>query len=371
MRTPQPNRLFSHINMPRLWDSWTWVNCFSLLLLFLIIGIRPSYADDQDGWHFIWPNEMQPQKMWNITRQVQPGVILSVGTERGFILGAQIAHSTNNSPLNHLVLLDYNQNVNLINRYNVALLDLSLVDNLADYMHLRLNASFEEIQDALSSRVVSDETAQILSSSSNFFKWKRRVRNAGSNFVWEKFYNPPRTSMIPLRRIRARQFSESVYLHDEPLFFAIQALAKSGRIRVTQTDLTSDKDLDDIRDWIEESRLPLSILDISNAWQRRYMNRQLLEKLISSFEKVANNKSVLQITGHASLIETLLTMDIESGDSMAPWNYTGYTFGYIRKWSSISKFVKFLRYFGPISKPRNTLKSYESAYENRCSELFL
>ena len=40
-----------------------------LVLLSILINPYCSHADPVDklGWHFVWPNEIQPQKMWNIT----------------------------------------------------------------------------------------------------------------------------------------------------------------------------------------------------------------------------------------------------------------------------------------------------------------
>lgn len=339
--------------------------CLSIVVN--ILSFSNAHADDdREGSYFIWPNEMRPQKMRSITSKVQPGIIASVGTERGFILGALAANATKDDPQNILYLIDYNHENNRINEYNAALLDLSLKGDLADYKHLRLKATFEEIELLLKKRPTSRKTQNILSRRENFEHWTK-VRDIDENFVWEKFYDPPINSFGPRRRYRAKQFTESVYLHNKELFASIQKLAKEGKIIVQNINLA---DAGEVREWtdaIRERKTPLSIVDVSNVWHRRYMKPKQFVQLIDSLNQVANDDSILQIANQVSIIGIFTVLDIGSGDSMAPWNYSGYTFGHIRIWPSTKLFDASLRYLFQASKPVNGLRHHKGP----CSTLLI
>jgi hypothetical protein len=276
-----------------------------------------------------------------VIKNAKPGVIVSVGTERGFILAGMVNRATGYSAANRLLLADDNLRANNYNRYNIALLDLTRPGDIDEFKRLRETNSFDQIQSLLRQRQVSVSSREILSNPVVFNQWLEWVRGEDYS-VWEGFNRPPVRSLNPFRAARARQFTDAVYAHNPEIFNSVQAMAKSQRITVANINLTSRRDVNDLRDLVLASDEPLSVLDISNVWQRAYSTAGELEYLFATMSVVADDGAIVQITNQLPKLAQMFKVDSGAGERIL-WSYSGFNYGAIRgNWQSFGAFSKYL-----------------------------
>src|SRR5690606_12068517 len=68
------------------------------------------------------------------------------------------------------------------------------------------------------------------------------------------------------------RFRNVNYLFDDLLFRRLQNMAREGRIWAQPIDLNESQEFEQVIFWMNDQSIPLSILDISNSWWRRYIS---------------------------------------------------------------------------------------------------
>lgn len=237
---------------------------------------------------YVRPNERSPEKAKKILFEAPEGVYVSVGTERGFI-GASMAMNTT-----HLVLVDYDLNVNLFNQLNIFLLKIAV--DLNDYRYLRNNADHDYIIKRAHIHGISDAELGFISNQNVFYFLKHIVRNP--------FFLRP----ISIWALNSSIANKTHYLKDQTLFNRIHKLAKEDKISVLQINLNDSNSIEILSSHIEKLPHPLSVLDISNAWWGDhknprtgknifgYMQREQLGQMLLKMGRFANENSLLLIT---------------------------------------------------------------------------
>ncbi|MDX6769365.1 MAG: hypothetical protein SF051_07520 [Elusimicrobiota bacterium] len=232
---------------------------------------------------FVRPNELYPEKARGILAAAGEGLYASVGTERGFIGAAMAPRAT------HLLLMDRSAAVAEYNRMNVAL--LRLARDRAEYRRLRLEGSAREAARLSEERGLPAADTALLADPAAWRKW--RSAQSGN----------------PLNARSGGVFRGSNYLHDDALFARLKSMADGGRIAVTRAVFNDPASVRRLADGIDAAGVPLSVLDLSNAWWSGYLPRKALRGLLDAARAVAGPEAVLLIT---------------DGDTTTGWTYHGF-----------------------------------------------
>lgn len=233
-----------------------------------------------DAW--CSPNERSPVHQLPFVAEAGSGIQVAVGTERGFMSLAI------NENLNGLVLADYEIGNVFYNRVNIALLQVAR--DREHYLHLRLDATFEEWQKALrdSGNIKIDPT---YFNEESFRHWQSSVRrdNYFAPFHRRYFRNQP----IP----PTNQFKEANYLFDDKLYNRLALLAKSGRIQSLQLDLTDERSVNQLVAAIRDSGERIAILDVSNAFDGGFgIEPNQAQAIAARFLPASDERSIILIT---------------------------------------------------------------------------
>jgi len=234
------------------------------------------------GVGFIVPNETQPLRLKpTLSHLPVQGLLLSVGTERGFISAAMAQ-----GHIQGLVFLDLNPNVVLFNLMNKAL--LALANDRNDYLHLRLQADFKQLQNQLAkkNRLLSKENLNLLKRPELWAWWQQHVQNSSA---WLSFHRPAEQNTDA-------SFKEVNYLFDDHLFATLSSLAKTDRIFVYQGDLLSHESLMQISRVSEYLDLPYALIDLSNSWQEGYMGHESTNALLKKLMPFAQPNSLINFS---------------------------------------------------------------------------
>ncbi|MGE3683146.1 MAG: hypothetical protein AB7G93_15595 [Bdellovibrionales bacterium] len=246
------------------------------------------------------------RRLLSALKDASPGMLVTVGTERGFMEAA-------NAPsINRLVIIDKSEAVITYNQINILL--LRMAKDRDHYLRLRLRPDIEEWNAAARFAGLSSEEQRFLVR--HQAQWKIRV---AEHYLFRNFHRPPRANAA---------FAEVNYLFDDGLFAPIQDLARTGGIETYHIDL---EDLEKVTELIVRLRLiglPLSILDLSNAWMGRYLSREGLTHLIAELNGLASDKSLLVITDLPLI---------------GSFRYTVYTFDHIREYRNMEAFSRMLQ----------------------------
>lgn len=341
-----------------------------LILLFLLVTACNSQAEfldfgttsnspppPKERHAFLAPNEVYISKLPPLLHGSTEGVYVSVGAERGFI-GASI--SSKNS---HLLLIDIDPNVTFYNKVNTALLSLAQTGNRQDYWKLRMTATNDEWLSAIGFRSPPETVKEILSNPETWRWWEKNVRDVGTKeeptwwrYVYDSSWRTPSDQGA---------FQDTIYWYNDNLFLRIQALAKDGKIQAHTLDLNDSQKVQELTEKMKTSDLNVSVLDLSNVWQKEYMKRRIVKELISKFGIIAHPQSVLLLTDQDSFIPGFFTLGRHlrsHGPPQWPFVFRAYTFRYIREKGGVP-----FRSFGSFYKSRNKLVEIKKGF---CSFLF-
>lgn len=240
---------------------------------------RPDVA----GWDpyapFLAPNENSPALMKSIVSKSNGGLYVAVGTDRGF-MGAALSGS------DRLLLIDRDNTAVLFNKINVALLRMSKKGKggREDYLHLRLNATPEElIARAASSSLLNAEQKKLLSDKTLMESFKQSLTGRG----FQRFHQASDN---------LNAFGGANYLYDDRLFGHVQNLAKQGRIEAHQVDWQNKTAIDKIVVRIKDRKIPLGVVDVSNAWEFGFIKQDSLEYLMKGFSSAGQKESLFLFT---------------------------------------------------------------------------
>jgi hypothetical protein len=266
---------------------------------------------------YVVPNETQPQAIAPLIAGAPSGAYVSVGSERSFI-GASLIEQTT-----HLLQIDADPMTLMFNRVNTALLALAAKGDRENYRHLRFNASFDDWQAALNARDLLPEYKNLLSRMDVWKWWKLYFRDYGGYWSfginakkWGYFLAPEKRT-TPDRE----EFEKGVYLFSDEKFSRLQKLASTGRIIQLKVDLNNSESLSTLFNELKQQKIPLSVLDVSNAWEETFTKKMALEHLLKVSSSVADSGSVFLTSVKLSLLKLPTPRN--------GWGYRGYTFEYI------------------------------------------
>lgn len=241
---------------------------------------------DQESW--ISPNEYFPEALKWVLKEAPNGLVISVGSERGFI---DLALAKN---VTHLLLTDNNRAVVLFNSINIAL--LKLAENQASYLYLRLDATIENWREKVHHSInLDDESKRLLTDKRSFDFWIKMVRKCKKLGFYALHQWHHKRPLPPLRPYIQTYFKNSNYLQNNNLFNRLSSLAKRNRIQAVHIDFSEEKLLDLVQ-LLEFKKIRLSVIDVSNAWWPKYFGLKRLGEIIGDFFTLAENKSIVVVT---------------------------------------------------------------------------
>jgi hypothetical protein len=311
--------------------------------------IRTSTAGDYFGGGvnsrgpiYVVPNELNPEAAIPILEHAEAGAYVSVGAERGLI-GALLSKQ-----VTHLVQIDLVPEVVLYNQLNVVL--LKVAQNRQDYLELR-GGSESEWKKRSTSTQLNDREKQILASAENA-KFFASVEGGARERLANTAY-----------------FKGSSFLRDEKLFAKAQAMAKANRIQVLQGNLTDYPRLLTVANELKSRGIQISVLDMSNAWEEKYIGPVGIQDVVKSLSPALFAKSIIMGTSVSECIVSHLCF----------WNFRAYTFELLSRWiGTQAEDSSLLRLFAKKKSPdanrlytdANEVKLYVGASARTCQAAF-
>lgn len=248
--------------------------------------------------NFLVPNEKNLGLVRSQFSTGATGIYVSVGTERGFMSAALTGEKTK-----ALVLIDRDANVASFNHVNKAL--LALARSREDYLQLRLQSSFEDLQKrVLQDPHLSAENKETLMDASIWQWWQLQVQQSAE---WRVFHQDPR-----LREDTS--YRDTNYLFDDQLFQAVSSLAKQNKIFVMHSDLAADQVVFGLTELSQHLQQRLSYVDLSNSWQEGYLGHQKTLQLLTDLSSA--------MSPFTRLVFTYQALDFQGGNQRTIFKYS-------------------------------------------------
>lgn len=253
-------------------------------------GLENSYLweiTQIDSTDYQRPTENQTQYIrQSLSGKLSNGIYITVGTDRGF----QAASFFPNE-ISGLLLVDASEKVVLFNRINIALLQMS--SSLGDYQFLRKSASFD-IWESRKSKI-SNHLKDVIKS--DYYNWWMSDVEEG---YFDGFFSGEKKDEYDLGFVpnfSMIYYGDSNYFNDEKQFLVIKKLADKDLIQSEVVNLNSADAVSELIESIKSSNHSVSVIDLSNLWQRSYMFKNVT-KTIMSFNEIANDKTLILNTGN-------------------------------------------------------------------------
>ncbi len=265
---------------------------------------EPVFPVMREGGVFLEPNELRPQDAIPLLQESTAGAYVSIGSERSFI-HASLSNAS------RLIALDKDPVIVRFNRVNAAL--LAAAKDRESYVHLRLEASFEEWKKAAQGLLYKDPMRDLLTSDTIWKWWNQRVRHVNGSGHKNEFGG------FIAKPAAGSNFDGANYLWEDKLFAKLHAMAKARRIESHLLDL---RGRDRVRELVQAIRngtdpeTPLSVLDISNVWDsNHFLSDAQTAALLREFKEVATPKSLM-----------LASKIMERKEGIENWKYLARTF---------------------------------------------
>ena len=198
---------------------------------------------------FLCPNELNPTKQIAIIEQAPlGGVYLSVGTERGFFALGLAGYR-----FQQVILADHDPAVIYFNEINIALIEAS--QTLQDYLLLRLSKNVNEFQSNLSKVAYQPKPTLDLNAKEHGRWFTERMRNYKKEFI---------------EACSSGSLGE-VYFQSEDHYQQLRSMILEGRVVTRFLELNRANPFGKIENELEQAGLEISVLDLSNAWWKRYL----------------------------------------------------------------------------------------------------
>jgi hypothetical protein len=201
--------------------------------------------------------------------------------------------------------------------------------NRDDYLYLRLKISFNELIQRVKALELNPDEVLIL----NEEVWSAFIDMRLHNGEMAHLQKEPR---YELNLEDSKVFKDTNYLWDDQLFKRLSLLAKQERIESHQIDLQNSVQVFKLIAGIQNFRLRVSVLDISNAWHPQYTSLNNLEFLVKSMIPVSTKDTILLLTNYADQKSKDLYPNISSNI----WNYFGFKFDNFYSEGAIHNFFK-------------------------------
>ena len=240
----------------------------------------------EDKTKFIAPNERRPYEMKPLIESAPEGLYIGLGSERTwFALG-------HGEKWRGAILIDQNPNVAIYNQINLALLRVS--ENFTDYLRLRTSSDhrlwLEKITPSSNMKAL-DRSA--LSDPRAFGFWRHCL-----------LHEPILSSLdvVPISL-------QLTYLTDPEVFARLKNFVDQQPIEILTGDISRPSTLEKMAGSKTQMNAPVSVMDISNAWDRPYVAPEDVARIVMFF------------TEHSSAESILLTT--QAGKRGRNWNYVG------------------------------------------------
>ena len=278
---------------------------------------------------FVDPTEHNVADAAPILAHAPEGLYVAVGLERAF-LGAGLTPKANG-----LVVLDSDPTVVENAEYNAAL--LALARDRVDYLKLRFEATQGEILLRLRQADIPENYRKILTSAplrAQFLAFQEEAgRFPGRVTGFDLLRRPPGPQLA---------FRGANYLHDDALFSRLQAMARRGRIRALHVDIGNAATVTALKEALAGAQERISVLDISDVWfaaegatRTSFLARPRTKALLAELAAVAPKDGIVLMTSWFKDNIGMTARRPERGDWGGreavywPWNYFGFTFGYL------------------------------------------
>jgi hypothetical protein len=274
-------------------------------LIIMTLFLCPSVRSDEllkglldtptpsNGAPFIYPNENNTSAHLKSLRleRAAPGLIISTGFERSFILGSHHEKATG------MIILDYNRHIIHASEMNISALKNSPKGDIEYYKKLRTSSNEKFVTPYLDKNdldffdyVVHRDVSEVIFSSSDLF------------------------NLTP-------------YWDNPDLLSNIQDLARQERIKAFQIDLFDFKKIEDIVKRLSAKGEKLSILDLSNilSWVHKSDEERMilfLSKLLETLAPISQPGTILS--------GTLPHYNGDSRNIGDMWKYYSYTFAELK-----------------------------------------
>jgi hypothetical protein len=241
----------------------------------------PQAVNGSDA--FLQPNETTPRAARAVWAKAPAGAYVTVGTDRGFIAAGLAPRVTD------LVLVDLNPRAVVINRINIAL--LRLARSRDEYLRWRTQPlGFDDWQVLFQKASVPPADRELLGDHRAWVAWQWGIVR---NPKLDRFHTDPRF-VRPVRR--DTPFLDANYLYYPAQFRRVQKLARSGHISAHQLDLTRPDSVRELVLALQQANIPISVLDLSNAWDHDAMTAAQFADVLHAFEPVLRKGSRLLVT---------------------------------------------------------------------------
>ncbi|MFK7825265.1 MAG: hypothetical protein AB8G05_14015 [Oligoflexales bacterium] len=200
---------------------------------------------------FLCPNELNPFRQTAILNEAPPeGVYLALGTERG-LFGLGISRYK----FDHVILADHDPAVIYFNEINLALIEAS--ESLIDYIALRFARNIYEFQVNLKKQNYIPKRSIDL----------REIKH-GRWFIRQMHLSKKEFLDACLNGSLA-----NVYFQNEEHYNTLRNMVMNGKIVTRYLELNMTNPFVAIERELEKADMKVSVLDLSNAWWKRYIKK--------------------------------------------------------------------------------------------------
>ncbi len=257
--------------------------------------------------HELVSSDPEPAQALPVLEGAIEGIYLSVGgfdrASRGLLLAKRPTH---------LLLVDYDPYVVMYNALNLGLLKAST--SRQDYWALRMTAGLPEWKARAKELGVTAQLGGLFRLQDKIEKAKRADKKKpqtallGRLHVGENADPMARAFEWWTKWVRQDLYQDSFkdlhtendgsnYFFNDANFKRLHTMAKDGKIAVTRLDLRDGKSVRDLTSRFREAGIPMSIVDLSNAWWPNYVPSERIEVLLRSLGSSAQAESRVLLTG--------------------------------------------------------------------------
>ncbi len=271
-------------------------------------------------------SEIQIGKIMHFLENAPQGVLLTVGSERGFRAASMMPKIT------YLILLDYSDE---IIRYNLINIQLLHAPTRQEYLTLRWNSDFQEWH-----------KYDIHLTQKDFDWWQQKVRNIDAMpYKLPEYLNKYNKSpdcqdkgiSQKERKINLGEildYKTGNYLFYDNLYNHLHQLAVENRIFTSKIDLLDDSQVNKLIDYLKQQKLTISVLDFDNLYYKDYLGQKAYYQVVNKLLALGNNDSIL------------IAMSNYKRYACGQYqNYIGFTFEHVKHWKQNFKMQDFFDSF--------------------------
>ena len=302
----------------------------SLLLLFISTSAFAEFLDLPAEFRdpclrstgrtaFIKPNETMPHRAKPILEKAPAGAYISVGTERGIFGAIQAPQIT------HLILADYSAHICFFNKMNIALIRLSHGDRKL-YRFFRQESLHQDWKDAVSKATdLSPSDAMMLNSFEHYDKWTKAARRP---------LHPEAVDFEIGENQFGQHFAGDVhYVFNDKAFEKIYRLIADNKVDVILLNLADPYGVPTLGKAMSRANVPLSVIDISNAWWSNFMGSENVLRLSALVVEhfIVGPASYMLATSDNFILPSGVRILDEKRIGSTFSRYTAFTFDFMNK----------------------------------------